>query len=103
MQKVRPSGIRRQVSSGPGIGPFAPKGESTGGPKLASNAEQQKNADGRPILSRSATTAKGHGASDHTSLFQGCDLVQAKAELLQHLLGLLAEFRRPRHHRAGRA
>ena len=40
---------------------------------------------------------------DHSDFSQACDLVLAEAELLQHLLGLLAEFRRPRHHPARRA
>src|SRR5471030_3144555 len=39
----------------------------------------------------------------HLGLPQLRDFVRAKAELGKHLLGLLAEFRRPRRHFAGGA
>ena len=84
--------------------------------RAAAEPRPQQNDHTMPLLRRrrSITHAqKNHDAvrlirptkphSHHLALAQLRDLVLAEAELGQHFLGLLAEFRRPRGHLAWRA
>jgi len=70
-------------------------------PNPTSTTQAKILKSGAPVRSaRSAGACEARASSDHFGSPQARDFIRAKSELGEQLLGLLAEFRRPRRHPA---